>query len=104
MIKIAHTAVWVFMVVCISALPVFGCQRRFGAAAAVFGIVLIETIVLIANGWTCPLTSLAARYTAERDDNFDIYLPLWLARHNKLIFGSLFAGATLFTFLRWIGK
>jgi hypothetical protein len=25
-----------------------------------------------------------------RRDNFDIYLPLWLARRNKAIFGALF--------------
>jgi hypothetical protein len=23
----------------------------------------------------------------DRADNFDIYLPVWLARHNKVIFG-----------------
>jgi hypothetical protein len=31
-------------------------------------------------------------YTAERADNFDIYMPLWLARQNKTIFGALFIG------------
>jgi hypothetical protein len=28
--------------------------------------------------------------TENRTDNFDLYLPIWLARHNKTIFGSLF--------------
>jgi hypothetical protein len=28
----------------------------------------------------CPLTGIAARYTDDRRDNFDIYLPPWLAR------------------------
>jgi hypothetical protein len=46
-------------------------------------------LVLIANGGRCPLTTLAARYTMDRRDNFNIYLPEWLARHNKLIFGSI---------------
>jgi uncharacterized membrane protein AbrB (regulator of aidB expression) len=27
--------------------------------------------------------------------NLDIYLPVWLARHNQLIFGTLYLGATL---------
>ena len=32
------------------------------------------------RGGTEPtLTDVAARYTPERQDNFDIYLPLWLA-------------------------
>ncbi|MBB1092471.1 hypothetical protein HUU61_14375 [Rhodopseudomonas palustris] len=43
----------------------------------------------------CPLTAVAARYTDERADNFDIYLPIWLARHNRLIFGTLFAATQL---------
>jgi hypothetical protein len=47
----------------------------------------------------CPLTPLAARYTDDRSDNFDIYLPLWLARYNKQIFGPLFLVATLFAIL-----
>ena len=48
------------------------------------------TLVAV-NRWQCPLTAVAARYTDDRRDNFDIYLPEWLARHNKLIFGGLFA-------------
>jgi hypothetical protein len=49
----------------------------------------------------CPLTDLAARYTDDRRDNFDIYLPEWLARHNKRIFGWLFVGGLVFTAVRW---
>jgi hypothetical protein len=47
------------------------------------------------------LTSLAGRYTEERADNFDIYLPLWLARRNKTIFGTLFAVGELFVLGQW---
>jgi hypothetical protein len=36
---------------------------------------------------------MAARHTEQRSKNFDIYLPLWLARHNKTIFGALFVAA-----------
>jgi hypothetical protein len=48
------------------------------------------------------LTDLAARYTEERTDNFDIYLPLWLAQRNKTISGTLFAVAELFVLGRWL--
>ena len=47
-------------------------------------------LVLVFNRWRCPLTDIAAQYTDDRRDNFDIYLPLWLARYNKHIFGWLF--------------
>jgi hypothetical protein len=52
-------------------------------------VVLAEVVVLAVNGWRCPLTGVAARYTDDRRENFDIDLPLWLARHNKRIFGAL---------------
>jgi hypothetical protein len=36
------------------------------------------------------MSDLASRFTADRAGNFDIYLPNWLASHNKAIFGTLF--------------
>jgi len=63
--------------------------------------VLVEVLILVANGWCCPLTTLAERYTEERHDNYDIYLALWLARHNKLIFGLLYVLGMAFAYLRW---
>ena len=45
---------------------------------------------------------MAARYTEDRADNFDIYLPLWLARYNKEIFGSLFFAGELFALWRYL--
>jgi hypothetical protein len=58
--------------------------------------------VLITNGWRCPLTNVAARYTDDRSDNFDIYLPLWLARNNKVIFGWLFTVVLVFALALWL--
>ena len=52
-----------------------------------------EVGVLLLNRMRCPLTTIAARYTDDRADNFDIFLPRWLARHNQRIFGTLFAGS-----------
>jgi hypothetical protein len=45
---------------------------------------------------------LAGRYTDERADDFDIYLPLWLARHNKTIFGVLLVAGELIVIERWL--
>jgi hypothetical protein len=42
-----------------------------------------------------------ARHTEQRSANFDIYLPLWLARYNKAIFGTLFVAGGLFVLARW---
>jgi hypothetical protein len=72
------------------ALPVAGMLRRLRWAAALSLVILLECGVLAVNGGRCPLSDLAARYTDERASNFDIYLPNWLASHNKAIFGMLF--------------
>jgi len=46
------------------------------------------------------LTDLAGRYTDDRHDNFDTYRPLWLARYNKLIFGTFFAASEVLVLAR----
>ena len=57
--------------------------------------------MLLFNKFRCPLTAVAARYTDDRRDNFDIYLPEWLARHNKIIFGTLYFAGVAFALTRW---
>ena len=89
-IKFFHTAIWAVFAGCILALPITGLIHRFDWAAALTVLILVECGVLALNGGRCPLTDLAAHFTNERADNFDIYLPKWLARHNKTIFGTLF--------------
>lgn len=101
LIKLVHTVVWAFFVGCILAVPIAATARRFDVAAAAADIVLLEVGVLLANGWRCPLTDLAARHTHERHANFDIYLPEWLAQHNKLIFGVLFVLGLAWAGLCW---
>ena len=102
LIKLTHTVIWAFMAAAVVAIPVLAWYERWTVAAVLTGIMLLECLVLAANRMRCPLTDLAARYTDERQDNFDIYLPLWLARHNKSIFGSIFVAGLLFSGLRWL--
>jgi hypothetical protein len=101
-IKLVHTAIWLFFAGCIVAIPLAGARRQFLWAMALSGLVLAECAVLAINRGRCPLTDLAGRYTEERVDNFDIYLPLWLARRNKMIFGTLFAVGELVVLGRWL--
>lgn len=102
-IKILHTVVWVFFVACIAVIPVFAWRASYRSAALFIGIVALEVVALGLNGRRCPLTDMATRYTDDRRDNFDIYLPEWLARHNKLIFGALYVAGIVLTLLRWNG-
>lgn len=100
-IKVVHTVVWAFFVACILAIWVFALRGDYFYAALSIGVVLVEVLVLVLNGWQCPLTSVAADYTGDRRDNFDIYLPEWLARHNKLIFGTLYVAGIVATLAKW---
>jgi hypothetical protein len=102
-IKLLHTVIWVFFAGCIGALPVVGLRRQFGWATALTALVLAKCTVLALNRCRCPLTDLAARHTPEhRADNFDIYLPAWLARHNKTIFGTLFVVGEIMVLRQWL--
>lgn len=101
-VKTLHTVVWAFFVACIAGIPVAALAGRFDLALVLIALVTGEVLVLAANRWRCPLTAIAARYTEERRDNFDIYLPLWLARYNKQIFGTLFAAGLLLTVIVWL--
>jgi hypothetical protein len=84
------------------AIPFAAEFRQFRAAAILSGGVFAECLVLAVNRCRCPLTNLAAPYTEERADNFDIYLPVWLAKYNKIIFGSLFVAAEIFLLVKWM--
>jgi len=101
-VKLVHTAVWAFFVACIAAIPASAAYGRLRLALILSAVVLAECLVVLLNGWRCPLTGVAARYTEERADNFDIYLPLWLARHNKTIFGALYLLGELYLLLQWL--
>lgn len=103
LVKLVHTAVWAFFVACILAIPLVALAGRLRLAAALSAAVLVEVAVIAANRMRCPLTGVAARYTDDRRDNFDIYLPLWLARFNKQIFGTLFVLGGLVALWAWLG-
>lgn len=99
-IKLTHTVIWAFFASCIVAIPIFAAMSRLMTATVLIGIVFVEVLVVLFNHWSCPLTAVAARYTEDRRDNFDIYLPEWLARHNKTIFGGLYVLGVAATVLR----
>jgi len=96
-VKITHTVIWAIFAGAILAIPAFVFFRKLTAAWILIGFVFFEVLVLFANRMRCPLTDVAGRYTSERQDNFDIYLPLWLARYNKEVFGGLYVVGIVYT-------
>jgi len=100
-VKAAHTIIWAFFVGCIFAVPVASSRGDRRAAAWFAAIVAGEVAILLMNKWRCPLTSVAERYTDDRRENFDIYLPEWLAKYNKTIFGVIYVAGVAFALARW---
>lgn len=89
-IKTLHTLIWLFYNAVIFYMLYAVLANRLDSWLWIgFGLVLLEGLVLLLFGWTCPLTLLARKYSASARDNFDIYLPNWLARHTKVIYTSL---------------
>jgi hypothetical protein len=101
-IKLLHTLIWAILAGSIVVLPMAGVLRRFRWAAFLTALVLLECGVLAVNRGRCPLSDWAQQFTADRADNFDIYLPNWLARHNKVIFGGLFIAGELVVLGCWL--
>jgi hypothetical protein len=103
-VKVIHTIAWAFFAACILAIPIAAWRGDLSVALGLISIVFVEVLILAANSRSCPLTKVAARYTDDRRANFDIYLPLWLARYNKQVFGGIFAAGLLFTLIKWLGQ
>lgn len=101
-VKAVHTLAWAVFAGCILALPLVSWWGQHKVAAWLSLLVAGEVLVLVFNRMACPLTAVAARYTQDRRDNFDIFLPLWLARNNKRIFGPLYLAGLVFSLLRWL--
>ena len=91
LIKIIHTAIWCFfnliLIYLFYASLTDSIDHKFWIG---IGIIILEVIVLVTLKWVCPLTYLARRYSDSKKENFDIYLPNWLAKYNKLIYSILF--------------
>ena len=103
-VSLLHTAVWAVLACSIMVLPVAAFMRRFGWALILTAVIVGECGVLALNRGRCPLTDWAARFTEDRAANFDIYLPNWLARNNKTIFGTLFVVNELIVLWRWLAR
>jgi hypothetical protein len=101
-VKSLHTAVWLAMAVAVLAIPLLAVRGRFDWVARATGLVLLECLALSVNRGRCPLRTLAARYTDDRRDGFDIHLPPWLARNTVWIFGTAFVLGELVFFRLWL--
>jgi hypothetical protein len=90
-IKIIHTVIWVFFNAVLFYMAYAVIVNKIDSFVWIgIALILLEGIVLLSFKKMCPLTILARKYSESTRDNFDIYLPEWLARNNKLIYTTFF--------------
>lgn len=101
LIKIVHTVIWVFFNVVIFYMLYAVITNKIDLWLWIgYGIILLEVLTLLAFKMYCPLTVWARSYSDSTKDNFDIYLPNWLAKYNKLIYTVIMAIITVLTVIR----
>ncbi len=102
-IKTIHTLIWIFFNVVIFYLAYAVITDKIDKWVWIgLGLFLIEAIVLLTFGMKCPLTVLARKYSASEKNNFDIYLPEWLAKYNQKIYTAILAVIILLLVVRLV--
>jgi hypothetical protein len=89
-IKTIHTLVWLFFNVVIFYMLYAVIVNKLNIWLWIgYGLFVLEGIALLLFKFFCPLTVMARKYSSSTRANFDIYLPHWLAKYNKLIYTSI---------------
>ncbi|HQW43720.1 MAG: hypothetical protein IPF69_17780 [Chitinophagaceae bacterium] len=90
LIKVIHTIIWVFFNVVIFYMLYAVLTNKLDKWLWIgYGLFVLEGIILLLFKFYCPLTIMARKYSDSSKANFDIYLPNWLAKYNKLIYTSI---------------
>lgn len=100
-IKLLHTLIWVFFVAVIFYILYSGITDNITNYTWIaFGLVFGEGLILLLFKMFCPLTLIARKYSDSQKENFDIFLPNWLAKYNKLIFTTIFVVGLIIVLFR----
>lgn len=101
LVKLVHTLIWIFFASLIFYILYCGISGHLNNYTWIaIGFILLEGLTLLVFNMFCPLTFVARKYSDSTRDNFDIFLPEWLARHNKLIFTTIFVIALILVGIR----
>lgn len=103
LVKILHTTIWVFFNVVIFYLLYAVIVNRIDIWVWIcIGLRGLEGLTLLIFKSICPVTLMARKYSDSENDNFDIYLPNWLAKYNKIIYTSIVLVAIVILIYRLI--
>ena len=92
LLKSVHTAIWCVFVIALLYILYAGIFNSINMLVWVcIGLIFVECVILLIYKCKCPFTLLCQKYTDNHRVGFDIFLPVWLAKNNKTIFGIIFA-------------
>lgn len=90
LIKLIHTLIWVFINFVIFymfyAVIIDKLDNWFWIG---YELIILEGIIFLIFKLFCPVKVLARKYSDSTKDNFEIYPPNWLAKHNKSIYTGI---------------
>lgn len=90
LVKVFHTLIWVFFNLVIFYLLYAVIANKIDKWVWIcISLILLEGVILVVFKNICPVTLIARKYSKSPKDNFDIYLPNWLARYNKEIYSII---------------
>lgn len=104
-IKLIHTIIWFIL----AGATIYTLYSGLTNDITLFtwvaiGMIICEGLVLLIFKWACPLTGMARKYSDSTQDNFDIFLPNWLAKYNKEIFTTIFLVGLVLVLIRVLNK
>lgn len=100
-IKLVHTIIFWVLSVCVLFALYSGVAGRVTTWTWVaVGLLLVESVVLVAFRWTCPLTILAERQGADEGSVADLFLPKWFADRIFPVCGTLYVIALVLIAVR----
>lgn len=101
LIRLMHTLIWVFFNLVIFYLVYSAITGKIDIWTWIcLGLIAAEGMVLVISKNVCPVTLMARKYSSSDKANFDIYLPEWLAKHNKQIYTTIVVMALLLILVR----
>lgn len=98
LIKIIHTAIWVFFNLVIFYMLYAASANKLDLWLWIgYGFVSLEGVILLTFRFVCPLTLIARKYSNSTRDNFAIYLPNWLSKYTFSIYTTIVIIITIVT-------
>lgn len=103
LIKTTHTVIWLFFNVVIFYMLYAVIVNKLDKWLWIgYCLIILEGLTLLIFKMVCPLTLMARNYSNSAKDNFDIFLPNWLAKYTKLIYTAILIIISIITVCRLI--